>query len=69
MAADRDERLEQVVLCGAGWFLRCGSWFGVSGLGKDPLTTTIATMIPLLCGLLLGWLSLWIVVKLMPEKK
>ena len=49
----------------------CGAacWFGVSGLGKDPLTTTIATMIPLLCGLLLGWLSLWIVVKLMPEKK
>jgi hypothetical protein len=49
----------------------CGAacWFGVSGLGKDPLTTTIATLIPLLCGALLGWLSLWIVVKLMPEKK
>lgn len=50
-------------------FCGAASWFGVSGLGKDPLTTTIATMIPLLCGLLLGWLSLWIVVKLMPEKK
>ena len=50
-------------------FCGAASWFGVSQLGKDPLTTTIATMIPLLCGLLLGWLSLWIVVKLMPEKK
>jgi len=50
-------------------FCGAASWFGVSALGKDPLTTTIATMIPLLCGLLLGWLSLWIVVKLMPEKK
>ena len=50
-------------------FCGAASWFGVSQLGKDPLTTTIATMIPLLCGLLLGWLSLWIVVKMMPEKK
>ena len=49
----------------------CGAacWFGVSGLGKDPLTTTIATMIPLLCGLILGFISLWIVTKMMPEKK
>ncbi len=49
----------------------CGAavWFGVSGLGKDPLTTTIAAMIPLLCGALLGWLSLWLVVTLMPEKR
>ena len=52
-------------------FCGAASWFGVSGAnaGLNPLQTTIATMIPLLCGVLLGWLSLWIVVKLMPEKK
>jgi hypothetical protein len=50
-------------------FCGAASWFGVSQLGLNPAQTTIATMIPLLCGLLLGWLSLWIVVKLMPEKK
>jgi len=51
----------------------CGAacWFGVSSanatLGAWP--TTIATMIPLLCGMLLGWLSFWITNALMPEKK
>jgi Protein of unknown function (DUF1097) len=52
-------------------FCGAASWFGVSAANGtlNPLQTTIATMIPLLCGLLLGWLSLWIVVKLMPEKK
>lgn len=48
-------------------FCGAASWFGVSQLGNTPLITTIATMIPLLCGLLLGWLSLWIVVKIMKE--
>jgi hypothetical protein len=48
----------------------CGAavWFGVSGLGKDPLTTTVAAIIPMLCGVLLGWFSLWIVGVLMPAK-
>jgi hypothetical protein len=61
-------------------FCGAAAWFGVSsakyfavapdcGVSLNPLQTTIATMIPLLCGALLGWLSLWIVVKLMPEKK
>jgi Protein of unknown function (DUF1097) len=52
-------------------FCGAASWFGVSAgnAGLNPLQTTIATMIPLLCGVLLGWLSLWIVVKMMPEKK
>jgi hypothetical protein len=49
----------------------CGAacWFGVSAMGKDPLTTTIATLIPLLCGELLGWLSMWIVNVLMPAQE
>jgi hypothetical protein len=51
----------------------CGAacWFGVSAaLPKaDPLTVTIATLIPLFCGEVLAWVSLWIVGVLMPEKK
>jgi hypothetical protein len=55
-------------------FCGAASWFGVNsaqygGASLNQLQCTIATMIPLLCGALLGWLSLWIVVKLMPEKK
>ena len=42
----------------------CGAacWFGVNsaGGGLGPWQVTIATLIPLLCGMLLGWLSLWI---------
>ncbi len=51
----------------------CGAacWFGVSAAfpKADLLTVTIATLIPLFCGEVLGWLSLWIVGMLMPEKK
>jgi hypothetical protein len=49
----------------------CGAacWFGVSAGGADPLTTTIATLIPLLCGEVLGWLSMWIINVTMPEPK
>jgi Protein of unknown function (DUF1097) len=52
-------------------FCGAASWFGVSAANGtlNPLQTTIATMIPLLCGVILGFISLWIVVKLMPEKK
>lgn len=46
----------------------CGAavWFGVSAMGKDALITTIATLIPLLCGVILGWLSNIIVRKVLP---
>ncbi len=49
----------------------CGAacWFGVSGGGTGPWVTTIATMIPLLCGILLGWLSMWITNLVVPDKK
>ncbi len=50
----------------------CGAacWFGVSAAfpKADPLTVTIATLIPLFCGEILAWLSLWIVGVLLPEK-
>jgi hypothetical protein len=51
----------------------CGAacWFGVSAANGTvgPWVVTIATLIPLLCGMFLGWLSLKIVTILMPEKK
>jgi hypothetical protein len=51
-------------------FCGAATWFGVSaGLPKaDPLTVTLAALIPLFCGEVLAWLSLWIVGMLMPEK-
>jgi hypothetical protein len=33
------------------------------------LIVTVATLIPLFCGEVLAWLSLWIVGVLVPEKK
>jgi len=52
-------------------FCGAAAWFGVSGTLPiaTPLTVTIATLIPLFCGEVLAWLSLWIVGTLMPEKK
>ena len=52
-------------------FCGAAAWFGVSGMlpTATPLTITIATLIPLFCGEVLAWLSLWIVGALMPEKK
>jgi hypothetical protein len=51
----------------------CGAacWFGVSAAFStaSPLIVAIAAMIPLLCGEILAWFSLWIVGVLMPEKK
>jgi hypothetical protein len=51
-------------------FCGAASWFGVSAANPTlgPWQTTLATWIPLLCGALLGWLSLWLVVKAMGEK-
>ncbi|MBI5965806.1 MAG: DUF1097 domain-containing protein [Chloroflexi bacterium] len=52
-------------------FCGAAAWFGVSGMlpTAAPVTVTIATLIPLFCGEILAWLSLWIVGVLMPEKK
>jgi hypothetical protein len=51
----------------------CGAacWFGVSSAAGTigPWSVTIATMIPLLCGVLLGWLSLAITNVIVPAPK
>ena len=52
-------------------FCGAGAWFGVSAAlaTASPMTVTLAALIPLVCGEILAFLSLWIVTKMMPEKK
>jgi hypothetical protein len=51
-------------------FCGAAAWFGVSSAfpAISPLTVTIAALIPMLCGEILAWLSLWIAGVLVPEK-
>jgi hypothetical protein len=51
-------------------FCGAAAWFGVSSAfpAISPFTVTVASLIPMLCGEILAWLSLWIAGVLVPEK-
>ena len=51
----------------------CGAacWFGISAMlpTASPVIVTLATLIPLFCGEILAWVSLWLVGVFVSEKK
>jgi hypothetical protein len=49
-------------------FCGAAAWFGCMGVDPDQLIVTAAAIIPMVCGVALGWISLQLVSVVLPEK-